>query len=455
MHDLTALIGGTGPVNDLWSGPSTLQAMLDVEAALAKSCASQEIMPADAVGPIVAACRADLLDIPGLMASAALGGNLAIPLVKQLTALVEKNDPVAAGYVHWGATSQDVIDTAMILQLRGTLHILQALLQELSVALATRARAYKDTPMVGRTWLQQALPITLGLKFSQYLDSIGRHLDRLKEMIPRVSTLQFGGAAGTLASLGDRAMAVSSDLASNLGLTLPDVPWHTQRDRIAEAAAWFGMVIGSLAKMARDISLLAQTEVGEVSEPAAPGKGGSSAMPHKRNPTGCAAVLTAGVRAPHLVGTVFSGLVQEHERALGGWQAEWDTIPQLAILAGGAVSTMIDVISGLEVHEDRLTKNLHATSGLILAEAVMLALGRHVGRMQAHEWMEQASRQASSWNVPLLDVLASDSRVTKHLAPEVLHELLDPANYSGQSHGYVDRVLATHEARITSYRSTP
>jgi 3-carboxy-cis,cis-muconate cycloisomerase len=312
---------------------------------------------------------------------------------------------------------------------------------------AKLAAAHRATPMIGRTWLQQALPITLGLKFAQWLDALLRHRQRLDALRARVLVLQFGGAAGTLASLRDAAPQVTQSLAQELGLAVPTLPWHTQRDRIAETASLFGMLIGTLGKIARDISLQMQTEIDELAEPAAAGKGGSSTMPHKRNPVGCAAVLTAATRAPGLVATVFAGMVQEHERALGGWQAEWDALPDLARLAGGALANIEQIAAGLNVNVPRLAANLDVTHGLILGEAVMLALGDSIGRLDAHHLVERASKAAIRDGKTLYDVLAADAAVTDHLPIERLKQLLDPAQYVGQAHAYVDAALALHTTR--------
>jgi 3-carboxy-cis,cis-muconate cycloisomerase len=441
---LTDSICGTHAMNAVWSARQTVQSMLDVEAALARASAQYDVIPSSAVAAIVAACNADFIDADALMAGAASGGNLAIPLVKQLTAVVKLNDADAAKYVHWGATSQDIIDTGTVVQLRATLDLLDADLLTACDALAVQAQTYRATPAIGRTWLQQALPITLGLKFAQWLDALMRHRERLTQLRARVLTLQFGGAAGTLASLRSDAPAVSLALAADLGLQNPPLPWHTQRDRIAEAAACFGMLIGTLGKIARDISLQMQTEVGELAEPAAAGKGGSSTMPHKRNPVGCAAVLTAAMRAPNLVATVFGGMVQEHERALGGWQAEWEALPELARLAGGALAHITAIVSDIEVNAGRLKANLDLTQGLILGEAVMLALGDQIGRLDAHALVEHASKRAVADGATLYDVLAGDERVMQHLSTIQLQALLDPANYAGQAHAFVDTVLHLH-----------
>lgn len=434
-------------MNQVWSSRATLQRMLDVEAALARALAAHRVIPADAVPAIVAACAADRLDADGLARAAALGGNLAIPLVKQLTACVNDNDPNAAKYVHWGATSQDIIDTATVLQLRDAFDLIESGLDATCESLAALAREHRSTPAIGRTWLQQALPITLGLKFAQWLDALLRHRERLAVLRERVLVLQFGGAAGTLASLRDAAHAVSVSLADELKLARPTLPWHTQRDRIADAASFFGMLIGTLGKIARDVSLQMQTEIGELAEPAAAGKGGSSTMPHKRNPVGCAAVLTAATRAPGLVATVFAGMVQEHERALGGWQAEWDALPDLARLAGGALFHIGQIVGALEVRPERLAANLDVTHGLILGEAVMLALGDHIGRLNAHHLVEHASKTAVQTGRSLYDVLAADEAVTTHLGEERLRTLLDPAHYAGEAQAFVDAVLASYARR--------
>ena len=445
---LTDLICGDEAANAVWSPRATVQAMLDVEAALARASAKAGVIPASAVDAIVAACRADNIDAAALMSGAAGGGNLAIPLVKQLTAVVKASDAEAAKYVHWGATSQDIIDTGVVLQLSAALDLLDADLHALAASLADQAHTHRATPMIGRTWLQQALPITLGLKFAQWLDAITRHRARLPGLRERALVLQFGGAAGTLASLRDKALPVAKALADDLGLTLPALPWHTQRDRIAEAASFFGMLTGTLGKTARDISLMMQTEVGEVAEPAAAGKGGSSTMPHKRNPVGCAAVLTAATRAPNLVATIFAGMVQEHERALGGWQAEWEALPDLARLTAGALANVKGIVPGLEVNVARLAANLDATNGLVLGEAVMLALGDAIGRLDAHKLVEGASKAAVASGQPLFDVLAADGTVNAHLSPDQLRQLLDPANYVGQAQAFVDAALAQHRGNV-------
>ena len=443
---LTDRLSSTDTLIAIFSPRATIQRMLDVEAALARALASSGVIPSEAREPIEAACHTDVIDAGALTRAAARAGNLAIPLVKQLTAAVGEHAPDAAKYVHWGATSQDIIDTGMVLQLRDALAVIEAQLGSLGDVLADLAELYRTTPMVGRTWLQQALPITLGMKFAQWLDALERHRARVTYLRQSALALQFGGAAGTLASLGERADAVTQALASELALAVPVLPWHTQRDRIAEIATTLGLITGTLGKIARDVSLQMQTEIGELAEPSGAGKGGSSTMPHKRNPVGCAAVLSAAVRVPGLVATVLAAMVQEHERALGGWQAEWEALPEIARLCGGALAHVDEIARGLEVDTERLAANLGSTHGLILAEAVMLALGESMGRQQAHRLIEHASQRAVASGRNLRDVLAEDTEVTSRLDAARLDALFDPANYAGRAHAFVDAVLAAFRA---------
>lgn len=444
---LTDPMSGSPAVLAIFSDAGTVRRMLDVEAALARAEAQVRVIPTAAADVIAQVCAdAGVIDLDALAHDADAAGNLAIPFVKQLTAAVTRRDAEAGRYVHWGATSQDIIDTALVLQLADALHEIDAGLLRLGDACAALATAHRDTPMVGRTWLQHALPATFGLKAAGWLDALRRHLARLDAARAQARTLQFGGAAGTLASLGDEAPAVAGALAQALTLDLPALPWHTHRDRLAEVATTLGLLVGTLGKIARDISLLMQTEVAEVAEPSAPGRGGSSTMPHKRNPVGCAAVLTAAVRVPPLVATMLAGMTQEHERALGGWQAEWDTLPQIVTLAAGALRQMGDVVAGLQVDAARMRANLDLTRGLILGEAAMLELGRRIGRLPAHHVVEQASRRAVANGITLRDALArtldEDPAHRGLLDAATLDRLSDPAAYTGQAVPFADAAVA-------------
>lgn len=422
--------------------PSTrLQAMLDVEAALARAEGACGVVPKAAVKPIVAACEASRFDGAALGRAGRLAGNLAIPMVAALTARVAETAPKAAAWVHWGATSQDIIDTGTMLQLRVALALFEADMARLDRALAQLARKHRRSVMPGRTWLQQAVPVSFGLKAAGWLSALRRDRQRLGEIKPRLLVLQFGGAAGTLASLGDKGPKVAAKLARELNLGLPTNPWHAQRDRIVELGAWAGLLTGNMGKMARDIALLMQTEVGEAFEPAAPGKGGSSAMPQKRNPVACAATLAAATRAPGLVASLFAAMPQEHERGLGGWQAEWAVLPELLGLASGALAAMTETAEGLSLDTARMKRNLQLTKGLVMAEAVSLALGARLGKTAAHKLIAEASSRAIAEAKPLRDVLAAMPEVSRRLDRATLDRLFDPARYLGATDHFIAAVL--------------
>jgi 3-carboxy-cis,cis-muconate cycloisomerase len=419
-----------------------VQRVLDFEAALARAEARVGVIPGSAVAPIAAACRADLYNIAALADATALAGNPAIPLVKALTARVKAADADAARFVHWGATSQDAMDTALVLQLRAALAVLDADLAALAATCRSLAEQHRHTVMVGRTWLQQALPITFGLKAAGWYGAVVRHRQRLAELRPRLLALQFGGAVGTLAALGGQGVAVAEALAEELDLALPELPWHGQRDRVVELATLCGLITGSLGKIARDVSLLMQTEIGEAFEPAAAGKGGSSTMPHKRNPVGAAAVLSAANRVPALVAGLLAGMVQEHERGLGGWHAEWQALPEALSLTGGALSQLNTLLAGLDIDATRMRANLDVTHGLIMAEAVTMALGEALGRLAAHQLVEAACHRALAEGRHLREVLAEQPEVRERLSAKRLAELFDPAGYLGATQTFIDRALA-------------
>jgi len=421
-----------------------VQGMLDFEAALARAEARVGLIPTEAVAPIESACKAELYDYPALAQAIATAGNSAIPLVKALGKRIAATDPEAERYVHLGATSQDAMDSGLVLQLRAAIGLLESDLAKLADALAAQAERHIDTPLAGRTWLQQATPVTLGMKLAGVLGAVTRHRQRLSELKPRLLSLQFGGASGSLAALGEAGWAVSGALAQELELTLPEQPWHTQRDRLVEFASLLGMIAGSLGKLGRDLSLLMQTEAGEVFEPSAPGKGGSSTMPHKRNPVSAAVLIGAATRAPGLVATMFAAMPQEHERSLGLWHAEWDTLPELCCLVSGALQQALLVVPGLEVDTARMRANLELTQGLVLAEAVSIALAQKIGRDAAHHLIEQCCKQAVREGVHLRAVLGANAEVSAQLSAAELDSLLDAAHYLGQARRWVERAVAEH-----------
>lgn len=430
----------------IFSDSGRVQGMLDFEAALARAEARAGLIPASAVAPIEAVCQAELYDFAALSVAIATAGNSAIPLVKALGKQVAARSTEAERYVHLGATSQDAMDTGLVLQLRAAIELLEADLASLAARLAEQAERHAEVPLAGRTWLQHATPVTLGMKIAGWLGAITRHRQRLAELKPRLLSLQFGGASGSLAALGEHAWPVAEALADELGLSLPEQPWHTQRDRLVEFAALLGMLAGSLGKLGRDLSLLMQTEAGEVFEPAAPGKGGSSTMPHKRNPVGAAVLIGAATRAPGLVATMLAAMPQEHERSLGLWHAEWETLPELCCLVSGALQQALQLVPGLEVDAARMRANLDLTRGLVLAEAVSIALAQRIGRDAAHHLLEQCCKQAVKEGAHLRAVLGANAEVTAHLSAAELDQLLDPAHYLGQARRWVARALAEHHA---------
>ena len=420
-----------------------LQRMLDFEAALAKAEAGAGVIPAKAAAPIAAACRAERFDIGQIAADAVAGGNIAIPLVKALTAEVAKTDREASGFVHWGATSQDVIDTALVLELQAAIDALIADLDRAVAGFSAQAKQHKKTPAVARTWMQQALPMPFGLKLAGYAAALSRAKARLLRLRAEALVLQFGGAAGTLAALGDKGFDVTERLAKELKLPAPDAPWHGHRDRLADVAGAFAILAGTCGKIARDVSLLMQTEVGEAFEPAEAGRGGSSSMPHKRNPTAAATALAAAAMAPQLAATIFSAQVQEHERALGGWQAEWPTFPALALVTSGALRAIVDIAEGLEVDAARMRANLDITQGLIMAEAVSIALAGKIGKQEAHKLVEEASKKASREKRHLRDVVSQDKRITAQLPAAEIAKLFEPGSYTGVAADFIDRLLGS------------
>ncbi|WKV85061.1 3-carboxy-cis,cis-muconate cycloisomerase [Pseudomonas sp. B24_DOA] len=433
-------------MREVFCDQGRVQAMLDFEAALARAEARVGLIPSSAVAPIAAACDASLYDFAALGEAIATAGNSAIPLVKALGKQIASSDAEAERYVHLGATSQDVMDSGLVLQLRQALALIEDQLAQLADSLAAQAQRFATTPLAGRTWLQHATPVTLGMKIAGWLGAVTRSRLRLQELKPRLLVLQFGGASGTLAALGEQALPIAKALAEELQLTLPEQPWHTQRDRIVEFGAVLGLIAGSLGKFGRDISLLMQTEAAEVFEPAAPGKGGSSTMPHKRNPVGAAVLIGAATRVPGLVSTLFSAMPQEHERSLGLWHAEWETLPEICCLVSGSLQQARLLADGLEVDAARMARNLELTQGLVLAEAVSIVLAQRVGRDTAHHLLEQCCKRAVAEQRHLRAVLADEPQVTAELSGAELDDLLNPAHYLGQAQAWVERAVAEHNA---------
>jgi 3-carboxy-cis,cis-muconate cycloisomerase len=438
------------PVANLFHDDSYLRRLLDFEAALARAEANAGIIPSSASSAIAAKCRVELFDKQKLSEAASLAGNILIPLVKQLKALVAADNEDAAGFVHWGATSQDAMDTALVLQLRQALPLISGDMENLCARLAKMADQHRLTPIVARTWMQHAVPTTLGIKFAGWLDAMGRHRERFRETQNRCLVLQFGGAAGTLAALGSQGGVIAKHLSEQLKLPLTQMPWHSHRDRLSEITTTLGLLTGTLGKIARDISLHMQTEIDELREPAEEGRGGSSTMPHKRNPVACATILAAAIRVPGLVATMLTAMVQEDERGVGTWHAEWETLPEIVCLTAGAMHQLANAVPRLEIDVKRMRENLNLTKGLIFTEAVTAALGETISQSEARELMDAASERAAKEKRHLRDVINDDQKIAKHLSTQQLDNLFDARKYTGTSSEFIDAVIAGYKSHKNS-----
>jgi 3-carboxy-cis,cis-muconate cycloisomerase len=420
---------------------SQWQSLLDVEAALAAAEADAGVIPAWCVADIRAAARADQFDLAALTSESTLAGNIVIPLVKQLREAVRARRADAAQYVHYGATSQDILDTALVLELRAASSLIDDALARAMAGTALHARAHATTAMAGRTWLQQASPTTFGLKAAGWLDSLGRGRQRLQAAMTGALVVQLGGASGTLASLGDAGSAVMEAFARHLELGVPDMPWQSQRDRIVHVAAALGIACGVTGKIGRDLVLLAQTEVGEVRERGMPGEGTSTAMPHKQNPVRAVTAIAGAIRAPQLVATMLAAMPQEHERAAGGWQAEWATMPELVRVTHESCDATAQALSQIEVDVARMRDNLQARGGLALSEALVSALSGQVSRPDAAAIVERLCRAAAAEQRTLHEVAIHDANVRQALSPPQIESALTPEHYLGSAAAFIDRVL--------------
>jgi 3-carboxy-cis,cis-muconate cycloisomerase len=410
-----------------------------VEVALAAVQGRLGIIPSDAAAKIAASARADAIDYPKLKAETDNVGYPILGLVHQLA----KMSGDAGRYLHWGATTQDIYDTATVLQMKAAFDLVAAELDGIDTALADLAAKHRGTVMAGRTHLQHALPVTLGHKAAVWLTMIRRHRQRLSELRPRVEVVQFGGAAGTLASLGTRGLEVHDGLASELGLGRLPMPWHVARDGFAESVSLLALITGTLAKIATDVMLMMQTEVGEAFEPFVPGRGGSSTMPQKRNPISCEFIIALARIVRQHAGLMMDAMVSDHERGTGPWQIEWVALPEAFVASAGALGQSRFLVSGLIVDPERMRRNLAATGGLIVSEAVMMALAPHLGRGTAHDVVYGACRAAATSGTPLIDELHKSADVTRHFDDAALKRLVDPANYLGVTDQMIDRALAS------------
>ncbi len=430
---------GTDEVRELFSDKAHLQFMLDIEAALARAESKLGLVPAPVADAIGRAARVENLRLDYIAESTRRVGYPVVAIVKELGRIAGDE---AARYIHLGATTQDILDTALVLQLRRALAIVRRDLIAIARALADRAARFRDVPIAARTHLQHAVPTTFGFKCASWAAPLVTHLERMDQAAPRILVVQFGGAAGTLASLGADGPAVVEALAHELSLGVPDLPWHAQRDRLAEAAALLGLICGSLSKFALDITLMMQTEVGEVAEPHEEGRGGSSTMPQKRNPIASEYILGATRSVHALVPVMLESMIADHERATGPWQSESLAIPQCVALTAGALSHVRSIAEGMTVDTERMHRNLELTGGLIMAEAIATAVTPQIGRAAAEAAVARACNRAIAERVSLTTILRTDPELRPHLTDDEIDRLINPALYLGSAGSFVDRVVA-------------
>jgi 3-carboxy-cis,cis-muconate cycloisomerase len=429
---------GTAQMRAVFNDRTLVQRYIDAEIALARAQALTGVIPADAAQVIARESSIERLDFDLMREETNNVGYPILPLVHQLVAMCGD----AGRYVHWGATTQDIMDTAVSLQVRDALDIVDADIRALRAILAGLAKKHRDTPMAGRTHLQQALPVTFGYKAAIWLAMFDRHQQRLAELRPRVAVVQFAGAAGTLASLGDKGLEVQRAMAAKLGLGVPATTWHVARDGFAEAVNLLALVTGSLGKVALDVMIMASTEFAELYEPFVKGRGASSTMPQKRNPISSELMLAASKAVRQHAGLMLDAMVQDFERATGPWHAEWIAIPESFILTAGALHQAKFALGGLVVDQARMRSNLGISKGLIAAEAVMMGLAPALGRQVAHDVVYDACRMVNDKGGTLADALAALPEVTAHLDRAAIDALTDPTNYLGLSQQMVDQALA-------------
>jgi len=429
---------GMDRMRSLFSDRAFIQRCLDVEAALARAQAKLKIIPAAAAEAISAAATVDRIDFEKLSARTQIVGYPILPIVEQLSSWPADG---LGQYSHWGATTQDIMDTADVLQIRDALTLVEDDLGAIGAALAKLADAHKRTPMAGRTHLQHALPVSFGYKCATWLSAIDRHLKRLAELRRRVEVVSFSGAAGTLASLGNDGLPTQEALAEELSLGLPEITWHTIRDNFAETTGFLALVSGTIGKIGYDIMLMMQTEVGEVLEPFVEGRGASSTMPQKRNPISSEIMLAAAkiVREQH--SAMLDAMVQDHERATGQWHVEWHAIPTAFVVASGGLAAAREALQGLDVRPDAMGRVLETTKGLIVAEAVMMGLAPKLGRQVAHDVVYDCCRIALNSDVSFEDALLTREEIASNISAGEIRALVQPVNYLGSAPDMVERLL--------------
>lgn len=432
---------GTDEIRKVFDDKAYLNRCVDAETALARAQSRCKVIPSHIGEVVTSKSDGAQLDFDRLRNETEIVGYPILPLVRQLSALCGDE---AGRYVHWGATTQDIMDLASVLQMKQGLDIVERTLKSVIGNLETLSKKYRDTPMAGRTHLQHALPVTFGYKCAVWLSGLQRHLERLEQLRPRALLVQFGGAAGSLASLGsgDDGLRVRKEMAKDLGLNDPSITWHVARDGVAEIVNYLALVGGTLGKMALDLIIMSSNELSEVSEPFVPHRGASSTMPQKRNPISSEVILAASKLLRSNAGLVLDGMVSDFERASGPWHLEWVAVPESFVLAVGALNQADFALSGLVVNEKQMLDNLYSTRGLIVAEAVMMGMAPYVGRQKAHDIVYEACRESIENDTSLLEALEKKSEVTDKIPHEKLSSLCDAKNYLGSCGLMVDEVLA-------------
>ena len=437
-------IFSTPEMRQVFSDEGRTAYYLDIEAALARAQARLGVIPEAAAREISRQCHIENIDLARLKQQTERIGYPILGVVQQIVDLCADG---LGEWCHWGATTQDITDTAAILQIRAALALVETEMEVIAGVLADLSRRYRDTPMAGRSNLQQAVPLTFGFKMATLLAAMQRHREQLAQLRPRVLVGEFGGAVGTLASLGAAGLEVQAALMDELGLGHPEIAWHTVRDRIGEVACFLGLLTGTLGKISMDVKLLMQTEVAEVYEPFHAARGSSSTMPQKRNPVSCLYIHSTVALVRQHVAALLEAAVADHERSTGPWEIEWISLPEIFLLASGALAQTRLMLSGLEVDPARMRANLDLTRGMIVSEAVMMGLGPHLGRQRAHDLVYDICRKVATSGEPLLDLLAQDAEISRHLSRAELAKLCDPQNYLGLASEMVNRVLARERSR--------
>lgn len=430
---------GTEQMRKVFSEENLVQKWLDVEAAIARAEAKLGIVPEEAAREITKKADVKYMDLEAMGQEIKATSHPIVPLVRQLAKACDDNH---GQYVHWGATTQDIMDTANVLQLKEVCQIIKSDIEMIQKKLLTLVEEHRETVMAGRTHGQHALPITFGYKAAVWLEEMNRHAERLEQLMPRLLIGQYSGAVGTLASIKEKGLELQELVMEELGLGLPTISWHASRDNFVEFASFLGMITGTVGKIANEIVHLQKTEFGELEEPFQMGKVGSSTMPHKRNPSKTQNIVTVSRLIRQDIPVFFEAMIHQHERDMISWQMEWEALPEICLLASSALSSTITVLDDLTVNADRMKENLDLTNGLIISEAIMVQLGEVIGRQVAHDTVYEACMKAYEEKVPLKEYLKRNEEITKYLTDEDLDKLFDIQKYIGYSVEYADRVAA-------------